>query len=110
MNNSLFQTTAAYDAGPGSVWRWMDRPNTDKSDPLLFIETMPSPETRDYVRRVMTYYWMYNRRQNEESPSLDQAAAGNWPKYKRPSVMAIQPVPPPPPPPPTTTVVSDASY
>ncbi|HEY7977502.1 MAG TPA: lytic transglycosylase domain-containing protein [Rhizomicrobium sp.] len=111
MNNNLIQTTASYDAGPGSVWRWMDRPNTDKSDPLLFLETMPSPETRDYVRRVMTYYWMYNRRQNEESPSLDQAAAGDWPKYKRPAIMPSRSVTTPPPsPPPATTVVSDASY
>jgi soluble lytic murein transglycosylase-like protein len=111
MNNNLFQTTAAYDAGPGSVWRWMDRPNTDKSDPLLFLETMPSPEARDYVRRVMTYYWMYNRRQNQESPSLDQAAAGDWPKYRRPATMPTPRAPAPQPPPaPTTTVVSDASY
>jgi len=114
MNGSLFQATAAYDAGPGSVWRWLDRPNTDKSDPLLFIETMPSPEARDYVRRVMTYYWMYNRRQDEESPALDQAAAGDWPKYRRPARMAV-PQPPPIQPTPQpeeakTTIVSDASY
>jgi soluble lytic murein transglycosylase-like protein len=113
MNNNLFQATAAYDAGPGSVWRWMDRPTADKTDPLLFVETMPSPEARDYVRRVMTYYWMYNRRQDEESPALDQAAAGDWPKYRRPAHMAAPQPPniqPSPPPPPTTTVVSDASY
>ncbi|HSM96264.1 MAG TPA: hypothetical protein VLT91_09490, partial [Rhizomicrobium sp.] len=84
---------------------------TDKSDPLLFLETMPSPEARDYVRRVMTYYWMYNRRQDEESPSLDQAAAGDWPKYKRPANMLVRPAPAPPQPaPPANTVVSDASY
>ena len=111
MNNNLFQTTAAYDAGPGSVWRWMDRPNTDKNDPLLFLETMPSPEARGYVRRVMTYYWMYNRRQNEESPALDQAAAGDWPKYRRPAHMPVPAAPAQPAaPPPTNTVVSDASY
>ncbi|HSM96909.1 MAG TPA: lytic transglycosylase domain-containing protein [Rhizomicrobium sp.] len=111
MNNNLFQTTAAYDAGPGSVWRWMDRPNTDKNDPLLFLETMPSPEARDYVRRVMTYYWMYNRRQNEESPALDQAAAGDWPQYRRPANMPAAPAPvQQPAPTPTTTIVSDASY
>jgi soluble lytic murein transglycosylase-like protein len=113
MNNNLFQATAAYDAGPGSVWRWMDRPTTDKTDPLLFVETMPSPEARDYVRRVMTYYWMYNRRQDEESPALDQAAAGEWPKYRRPAHMPTPPASPQPPQQqqaPATTVVSDASY
>jgi hypothetical protein len=55
---------------------------------------------------------MYNRRQDEESPALDQAAAGEWPKYKRPARMAV---PQPSPPPqqqqtPATTIVSDASY
>jgi soluble lytic murein transglycosylase-like protein len=111
-NNNLFQTTAAYDSGPGNVFRWMDRPNMDKNDPLLFVETMPSPETRDYVRRVMTYYWMYNRRQNEQSSSLDQAASGDWPKYRRPATMPgyTPPVPPPPATTATTTIVSDASY
>ena len=72
---------------------------------------MPSPEARDYVRRVMTYYWMYNRRQNEESPALDQAAAGDWPKYKRPANLSVPAAAPPrATPPPTNTVVSDASY
>jgi peptidoglycan lytic transglycosylase len=111
MNDNLFETMAAYNAGPGSVWRWIDRPDMDKADPLLFIETMPSPETRDYVRRVMTYYWMYNRRQDEASPTLDQAAAGAWPKYARPASMPVQPPPIQPSPPPVpNTVVSDASY
>ncbi len=111
MNNDLFQTTAAYDAGPGSVWRWRDRPGTDKDDALLFIETMPSPETRDYVKRVMTYYWMYNRRQNEASPALDQAAAGDWPKYKRPASMPLYSAPAAPlQQAPANAVVSDASY
>lgn len=114
MNNNLIETMAAYDSGPGSVWRWLDRPGTDKNDPLLFLETMPSPETRDYVRRVMTYYWMYNRRQNETSPALDQAAQGQWPKYARPisSPLPVQPAQPQPQQqqPPQNTVVSDASY
>ncbi|MGN6515437.1 MAG: lytic transglycosylase domain-containing protein [Rhizomicrobium sp.] len=113
MNNNLFEATASYDAGPGNVFRWLDRPGA-KDDPLLFIETMPSPEARDYVRRVMTYYWMYNRRQDEASPTLDQAAAGAWPKYSRPASMPVPAQPAPqqqqPTAPPATTVVSDASY
>ncbi len=91
MNGNMFQLMAAYDSGPGNVWRWMDRPGMDKNDPLLFIESIPSPETRNYVKRVMTYYWMYNRRQNERAVTLDQAAAGEWPKYQRVTV-PVQPL------------------
>ena len=111
-NNNLFETVAAYDAGPGNVFRWADRPSVDKADSLLFVETMGSPEARDYVRRVVTYYWMYNRRQNEVSPTLDQAAEGAWPKYARPASMPLpQPIQPQQQQPPAqTTVVSDASY
>ncbi|HUB84371.1 MAG TPA: lytic transglycosylase domain-containing protein, partial [Rhizomicrobium sp.] len=93
MNGNLFEIAAGYNSGPGNVYRWMDRPGVDKNDPLLFIESMPSPETRNYVKRVMTYYWMYNRRQNQSQPTLDQSAEGKWPKYERPY---SAPMPPPP--------------
>jgi soluble lytic murein transglycosylase-like protein len=109
MNGNLFQVAAGYNSGPGNVYRWMDRPGVDKNDPLLFVESMPSPETRNYVKRVMTYYWMYNRRQNERQPTLDQSAAGAWPKYQRPLSAPVQP-PPPQTPAAANTVVSDASY
>jgi len=106
MNGNLFQSVAAYDTGPGNVWRWMDRPNLDKTDPLLFIESIPSWETRNYVKRVMTYYWMYNRRQNETPVTLEQTAEGNWPKYQRPVTPYAQPAQQQPS---ANTLVSDAS-
>jgi soluble lytic murein transglycosylase len=93
MNGNLFEIAASYNSGPGNVWRWMDRPGFDKNDPLLFVESMPSPETRNYVKRVMTYYWMYNRRQNERAATLDQAAEGAWPKYQRAMAVPAQPLP-----------------
>ena len=112
MNGNLFQLAAAYDSGPGNVWRWRDRPGIDKSDPLLFIESIPSPETRNYVKRVMTYYWMYNRRRNETAGTLDQAAEGQWPIYRRPvsAPASTQPMPQQTQPASTPVVVSDASY
>jgi soluble lytic murein transglycosylase len=109
MNGNLLEVAAGYNSGPGNVYRWMDRPGVDKNDPLLFIESMPSPETRNYVKRVMTYYWMYNRRQNERQPTLDQSAQGAWPKYQRPVSAPVQ-TPPPQTPAAANTVVSDAAY
>ena len=108
MNGNLFELAAAYNTGPGNVWRWMDRPGADKDDPLMFIESIPSPETRNYVKRVMTYYWMYNRRENQAPVTLDAAARGEWPKYQRPLAPYAQPVQPQQQAP-ANTLVSDAS-
>lgn len=80
VNGNLFQLAAAYNAGPGSLNRWLARRGV-QNDPLLFIESMPSPETRMYVKRVMTYHWMYRRRLNQDAPTLDQTAEGAWPRY-----------------------------
>lgn len=73
----VLQLAAAYNAGPGNVMRWIN----GKNDPLMFIETMPAQETRSYVKRVMTYYWMYNRIAGKASKTLDDTARGYWPRY-----------------------------
>ena len=39
------------------------------------------PETRDYIKRVMTNMWMYRRRLGQPTAGLDDAAAGGWPTY-----------------------------
>jgi peptidoglycan lytic transglycosylase len=110
VNGNLIETAAAYNAGPGAVTRWLAHTNV-QDDPLLFIESMGSPETRNYVKRVMTYYWMYRRRMNEPAPSLDQAARGGWPLYKPHAIAVPASVPAPQPQQPANgpNVVSDAS-
>jgi len=110
LNGNLYQLAAAYNAGPGAVWHWMDSHPHD--DALLFIEGIPVSETRNYVKKMMTYYWLYCRRTGEATPSLDQAAAGGWPTYQH--MPAQGPVAPPPAAPaqpqqqPAPVVVSDA--
>jgi soluble lytic murein transglycosylase len=59
----------------------------------MFIESMRAPETRSYVKRLLTYYWMYHRRNEIPVPSLDDTARGGWPIYQPPA----QSAPPPPP-------------
>lgn len=76
----LFKVLAAYNAGPTNLQRWCAARPID-IDPLLFIESLPSPETRVFIERVMMYHWMYRIRLGEPVPSLDAAAAGNWPVY-----------------------------
>lgn len=82
MNGNLVELAAAYNAGPGALTRWMGTRGPMMQDPLLFIESMPAGQTRDYVKRVLTYYWMYSRRTGEDAPTLDETAKGNWPKYR----------------------------
>ena len=73
----VLQLAAAYNAGPGNVMRWMN----GKDDPLMFIETMSAQETRAYVKRVMTYYWIYSQMAGKSSKTLDDTARGYWPRY-----------------------------
>jgi soluble lytic murein transglycosylase len=52
--------TAAYNAGPSKVNRWLS--NYDENNTDLWIETVPYSETRDYLKRVMTYTIIYEQR------------------------------------------------
>ena len=77
---NLFSLAAAYNAGPGSIARWMSL-HESMSDSLLFIETIPAAETRNYIKRVMVNLWMYRKRLGEPIDGLDDVAAGRWPQY-----------------------------
>lgn len=81
-DGNLIQLAAAYNAGPGSLMRWVGTRQNAMGDPLLFIESIPVPETRVYIKQVLTYYWMYARRTGEAAPTLDETAAGSWPRYR----------------------------
>ena len=80
IGRNLFLLAASYNAGPGMVLRWPMRPEYQK-DPLLFLESLPSRETRVFVQRIMTNYWIYRARLGQATPDLDQLAAGKWPTY-----------------------------
>ena len=109
MNGNLIELAAAYNAGPGALTRWLGTKSNAASDPLLFIESMPVTETRAYVKRMMTYHWMYRRRMGRDAKSLDETAKGEWPIYRpttdgtQPAAPATQPVVVP-----ANTQISDA--
>ena len=81
VNGNLLYLAAAYNAGPGKLSQWLASGSGVK-DPLLFVETLPSRETRAFVERVITNYWVYRSRLSQPSVSLDQIAAGEWPLYE----------------------------
>lgn len=79
IGNNLLLILAAYNGGPGNLAHWMDDDATRK-DPLLFIESLPVHETRDYVQQVMIHYWNYCSRLSQPQTSLTQLSRGEWPR------------------------------
>jgi soluble lytic murein transglycosylase-like protein len=80
IRGSLFLVAAAYNGGPGNLARWRRRIAAE-GDPLLFIESIPSRETRTFVEKVLANLWIYRERLSQPTPSLDRLAAGDWPVY-----------------------------
>ena len=78
--NDLLRMVAAYNAGPGNLVKWERRMDFG-DDPLMFMESIPNKETRDYVTRVMSNLWVYRQRFGQPTPSLDDMAEGRWPSY-----------------------------
>ena len=60
--------TAAYNAGPSNVKRWLPENGTVAAD--VWIETVPFKETRDYLKRVLTYTVIYEQRLGQQPKSL----------------------------------------
>jgi soluble lytic murein transglycosylase-like protein len=78
-DGDLFDMAVAYNGGPGNLRRWKREVQVD--DQLLFIESIPNPESRDFVERVLTNYWVYRIKMGEKPTSRDLAAAGRTPLY-----------------------------
>ncbi len=80
VDSDLLRLAVAYNAGPGNLGKW-ERRMDHGDDPLLFIESLPTLETRLFVERVLTNLWLYRLRLDQPTPSLNALAAGDWPRY-----------------------------
>jgi soluble lytic murein transglycosylase len=78
VGKNLVRVLAAYNAGPGTVSGWQSMAR-GVDDPLLYIESIPYAETRNYVMQVMAHSWIYGSLLGENSQSLRDLAAGKWP-------------------------------
>ena len=81
IDGDLFRLLAAYNGGIGNLRRWQKTIDWALDDPLLFIESIPSRETRLFVEKVMSNLWLYRVRMAQDLPSLSEIAAGSWPSY-----------------------------
>ncbi len=62
---SYIMTFAAYNAGRGSVRKWIERygdPRDPKIDAVDWVELIPFSETRNYVQRIMENLQVYRAR------------------------------------------------
>jgi soluble lytic murein transglycosylase len=75
VQGDILKLLVAYNAGPGNLARWQKQWD-EVSDPLMFIELIPSGQTRAYVERVLSNYWIYRLREDLPTPTLDALAAG----------------------------------
>ena len=53
-------TIAAYNAGPNRVAQWIPKDRTLPAD--IWIETIPYKETRNYLRNILAYIAVYEKR------------------------------------------------
>lgn len=83
VKGDIIRMLVAYNAGPGNLQRWQKSNIDEDADPLLFIEMVPIAETRAYVERVLSSYWIYQMREGLETVTLDAVVQGQWPEYNK---------------------------
>lgn len=82
VDGDLIRVLASYNAGPGGFAKWSGSIR-DNNDPLLFLEAIPNPETRAFVRHALAYAWIYAARLGRPAPGLDALVAGEFPRFTR---------------------------
>ena len=80
VNNNLIYLAAAYNGGPGNLEKWLKKIN-HLDDALFFMESIPSRETRWFIEKVLTKYWIYEDKIGNKSNSLRKLANGENPIY-----------------------------
>lgn len=79
IQNNIIKMLVAYNAGMGNLVKFEKSFST--ADPLLYIESFPAYETRNYIKRVMSNLWLYRARLNQPLTALKELADGSWPYY-----------------------------
>jgi len=80
IEGDLVRLLAAYNGGPGNLRKWINKVNHG-GDTLMLLESLPSRETRFYVKNVMTNLWIYRKRLGQEALSVASLASGTAAAY-----------------------------
>lgn len=68
-DENMILATAAYNAGPGNVLRWLPEGNALPAD--IWVDTIPFKETRRYTQSVLSFSVVFGWRMTGEAKSLD---------------------------------------
>ncbi|NBX85947.1 MAG: hypothetical protein EBQ80_01680 [Proteobacteria bacterium] len=79
LDGNLMLVVAAYNGGIGNVRKWLRNGTTPSDDPVMWVESIPFDETRDYVEKVFANYWIYQQRLGQKAWSLQALSEGYWP-------------------------------
>ena len=80
IDGNLLMTIASYNCGPRNTVKWQKRDDF-KNDPLMFVEAIPSRETRGFVKKVTANYWIYRSLFGKDLSSVDDVLTGKYPVY-----------------------------
>ena len=81
IDGNLLMMIASYNCGPRNTVKWKKREDF-RNDPIMFVEAIPSRETRGFVKKVAANYWIYRSLFGEDLSSIDDVLAGRYPVYK----------------------------
>ena len=58
-NNNEFLSILAYNAGPGNIKKWLNDSTISSDEIDVFIENIPYLETKNYIKKILSSYWIY---------------------------------------------------
>ncbi len=76
---NIVMASAAYNAGPGRVERWIDN---GIGDMTVWIEKIPFKETRKYVKNILEYQQVYARHLGITIPTVTRRLTGRYQAVK----------------------------
>jgi soluble lytic murein transglycosylase len=89
VKDNLLLIIGSYNGGPDTLVKLREAISKQNGDDaLLFIETLPIKETRNYMQKVLATYWVYRARFNRPLKAMAELAIGRWPQY-RPNDMKL---------------------
>lgn len=89
-DGSPWLASAAYNAGPAPVNRWVDA--RGELEPDLFIATIPYKETREYVVRVLSFETIYDWRLHGDTKAVSARMPAIGSAYSPDMAVARKPV------------------
>jgi soluble lytic murein transglycosylase len=83
VKDNLLLIIGSYNCGPDTLVKLREAASKQNGDDaLLFIETLPIKETRNYMQKVLATYWVYRARFNRPLKAMAELAIGRWPQYR----------------------------